>query len=107
MRKRRKGTGGANSCIRTTPSSVKGRRLAPRLLTTPSWKSQGMGKITVFSQDTCPYCKKAKKLLEIKGADFEEISLTIKPEWRQFMYLLTNGMLSLSLPTSLSLALIY
>lgn len=98
MRKRRKG--GANSASETTPSSVKG--LAPSTL---SWKSQGMGKITVYSQDTCPYCKKAKKLLEVKGADFEEISLTIKPEWRQFMYLLTNGMLSPSpsLPTSLSL----
>ena len=51
-----------------------------------------MGKITVFSLDTCPFCKKAKAVLRQKGVDFDEISVTAKPEWRQFMYLLTNGM---------------
>jgi glutaredoxin len=61
-----------------------------------------MGKIVIFSQDTCPYCKKAKELLQVKGAEFEDISLTVKPEWRQFMFLLTNGMLSLSLSHSLT-----
>ena len=50
-----------------------------------------MGKITVFALETCPYCKKAKALLKQKGADFEEISITAKPEWRQYMFLLTNG----------------
>ena len=50
-----------------------------------------MGKIVVFSLDTCPFCKKARALLKQKGADFDEISVTAKPEWRQFLYLLTNG----------------
>lgn len=50
-----------------------------------------MGKITVFALDTCPYCKKAKALLKQKGADFEEVSITAKPEWREYMYLLANG----------------
>ena len=53
--------------------------------------SIAMGKITVFSLDSCPYCKKAKELLRGKGAEFEEISLTKNPEWRQLLYLITNG----------------
>ena len=50
-----------------------------------------MGKITVFALETCPYCKKAKALLKQKGANFEEVSITAKPEWRQYMFLLANG----------------
>lgn len=49
-----------------------------------------MGKITVFT-DCSSDCTKAKDLLKQKGADFEEISLLAKPEWRHYMYLLTNG----------------
>ena len=45
----------------------------------------------MFSLDTSPDCKKAKAVLKQKGADFEEISITTKPEWRQYMYLLANG----------------
>ena len=66
---------------------------------------ESMGKIIIFSLDTCPYCKKVKELLQAKGAVFEEVSLTIKPEWRQFMFLLTNGKISLPLSLSLSLSL--
>ena len=50
-----------------------------------------MGKITVFSLDTCPFCKKAKELLASKGVSFDVISLTQQPEWRPLMYLLTKG----------------
>lgn len=50
-----------------------------------------MGKITVFTVDSCPYCERAKDLLTSKGADFQEISLTSMPEWRHFMFLLANG----------------
>ena len=49
-----------------------------------------MGKITVFA-DCSSDCKKAKDLLKQKGANFEEISIIAKPEWREYMYLLTNG----------------
>lgn len=50
-----------------------------------------MGKITVFTLDDCPFCKKAKELLKSKGVEFDVISLTQVPAWRPLMYLLTNG----------------
>ncbi len=35
-----------------------------------------MAKIEIYTKDYCPYCVKAKKLLEIKGQDFDEIDIT-------------------------------
>jgi glutaredoxin 3 len=35
-----------------------------------------MPKITVYSKDVCPYCVRAKTLLQRKGAAFEEIKIT-------------------------------
>ncbi len=55
-----------------------------------------MGKVTVFSLDTCPHCKRAKELLTKKGVEFQEISLTKNPEWRARMFLLANGNFSTS-----------
>ena len=52
-----------------------------------------MGKITVFSVDTCHHCQRVKELLVLNGATFTEISLTSKPEWRHYLFLLSNGML--------------
>jgi len=37
-----------------------------------------MAKVVVYSADYCPYCKRAKALLQYKGVEFEEI--VIKPE---------------------------
>lgn len=50
-----------------------------------------MGRIVVFSLDGCPFCIKAKDLLTLKNVSFENISLTEKPEWRNLLFLLTNG----------------
>lgn len=50
-----------------------------------------MGKIVVFSLDGCPFCVKAKDLLSLKNVEFENISLTEKPEWRSMLFLLTSG----------------
>ena len=35
-----------------------------------------MPKITIYSKDICPYCVRAKALLQRKGASFEEIKIT-------------------------------
>lgn len=32
-----------------------------------------MAKVTIYSKTYCPFCVRAKSLLESKGADFEEI----------------------------------
>ena len=50
-----------------------------------------MGKIIVFIVDDCPFCRKAKDLLTLKNVKYESISLTEKPEWRNQLFLLTNG----------------
>jgi glutaredoxin 3 len=35
-----------------------------------------MPKIIIYSKEVCPYCVKAKALLQRKGATFEEIKIT-------------------------------
>eukprot|EP00040_Diaphanoeca_grandis_P009777 m.50107 g.50107 ORF g.50107 m.50107 type:complete len:501 (+) comp21213_c0_seq1:199-1701(+) len=49
-----------------------------------------MGKITVFSLQTCPHCKRAKQLLTDEGWSFTEISLTDYPEKRADMLKLAD-----------------
>ena len=36
-----------------------------------------MAKIEVFTKVFCPYCSRAKALLDSKGADYQEIDLTM------------------------------
>lgn len=39
-----------------------------------------MAKITIYTTDYCPYCSRAKSLLQTKNLPFEEINLEHKPE---------------------------
>ena len=41
--------------------------------------------LTVYSKNHCPYCDKAKYLLEQKGIQFEEIKIDETPEAREFV----------------------
>lgn len=41
--------------------------------------------IVVYSSDWCPYCMRAKALLEGKGVDFTEIKVDGKPQVRAEM----------------------
>lgn len=36
-----------------------------------------MAKVTVYSSMWCPYCTRAKKLLDSKGANYEDIDVTM------------------------------
>ena len=54
-----------------------------------------MGKVTVFSLDGCPQCTRAKKLLDDKGVQYDCISLSLHPEWKNLLFVLTNGRTSL------------
>jgi glutaredoxin 3 len=40
------------------------------------------GKVTVYTTDPCGFCRQAKALLENRGVDYEEISLTKDPDGR-------------------------
>jgi glutaredoxin 3 len=41
-----------------------------------------MARVEIYSSLLCPYCYRAKKLLDAKGVDYEEIDLMLKP-WRR------------------------
>jgi glutaredoxin 3 len=41
--------------------------------------------VTVYSTQFCPYCVRAKQLLDAKGAEYEEIRVDQNPELRQVM----------------------
>ena len=40
-------------------------------------------KITIYTTNTCAYCKMVKKFLTIKGQKYEEVNLDEHPEKRQ------------------------
>ncbi len=40
-----------------------------------------MPEITVYTSTTCPYCVKAKQLLDKKGARYKEINIQTNPEF--------------------------
>jgi glutaredoxin 3 len=44
-----------------------------------------MQPVVVYSSDYCPYCMRAKQLLQHKGVDFTEIRVDGKPELRAEM----------------------
>ncbi len=41
-----------------------------------------MARVEIYSSLLCPYCYRAKKLLDARGVDSEEIDLMLKP-WRR------------------------
>ncbi|MGI9477674.1 MAG: glutaredoxin 3 [Hyphomicrobiaceae bacterium] len=50
-----------------------------------------MAKITIYTSMWCPYCSMAKRLLQGKGADFEEIDVTMNAAKRSHMTELAGG----------------
>ena len=44
-----------------------------------------MARVEIYSTMFCPFCYRAKKLLESKGADYEELDVTMKPGRRREM----------------------
>lgn len=41
--------------------------------------------VTMYSTQFCPYCTRAKKLLQTKGVDFTEVRVDSDPKQRQLM----------------------
>ena len=50
-----------------------------------------MAKIEIYTKAFCPYCTRAKRLLESKGAAFEEFDITTGGERRAEMLQRANG----------------
>ncbi len=53
-----------------------------------------MPNVTMYSTSTCPYCFRAKALLQNKGIEFEEIIVDGNFELRQIMANKSNGISS-------------
>lgn len=50
-----------------------------------------MQNVVIYTKDYCPYCKRAKMLLEQKGVQFEEFDLVQQPDLRSQMIEKANG----------------
>jgi glutaredoxin 3 len=50
------------------------------------------GKVTVYTTDPCGFCRQAKALLESRGVDYEEVSLTKDPDGRASLVQRTGQM---------------
>ncbi len=44
-----------------------------------------MARVEIYSTMFCPFCYRAKQLLEAKGADYEELDVTMQPGRRREM----------------------
>jgi glutaredoxin 3 len=50
-----------------------------------------VAKVEVYTTTYCPFCHRAKALLQSKGVPFDEIDVTDDPELRQKMVELAGG----------------
>lgn len=50
-----------------------------------------MQNVVIYTKDYCPYCKRAKMLLDQKGVEYTEYDLIQKPELREQMIARANG----------------
>ena len=50
------------------------------------------GKVTVYTTEPCGFCRQAKALLESRGVDYNEVSLTKDPDGRAALVQRTGQM---------------
>lgn len=50
-----------------------------------------MAQVTIYTKDYCPFCHRAKALLESKGVAFTEYDIAQQPELRDEMIAKANG----------------
>ena len=53
-----------------------------------------MQKVMIYLTGLCPFCWRAKRLLDIKGVDYEEIDIMVDPERRVEMVRRAGGLTS-------------
>ena len=53
-----------------------------------------MQKVMIYLTGLCPFCWRAKRLLDIKGVDYEEIDITADPERLSEMVRRAGGLTS-------------
>ncbi|QCZ94773.1 glutaredoxin 3 [Salinimonas iocasae] len=50
-----------------------------------------MSKVEIYTKGYCPFCHRAKALLEQKGVSYTEIEIDVQPERRDEMITRANG----------------
>jgi glutaredoxin 3 len=50
-----------------------------------------MARVEIYTKAFCPYCWQAKRLLDQKGADYEEVDITLGGARRDEMLARANG----------------
>lgn len=50
-----------------------------------------MNKVEIYTKGHCPYCHRAKALLQQKGVSFDEYKIDVQPELRAAMIQRANG----------------
>jgi glutaredoxin 3 len=50
-----------------------------------------MARVEIYTKFLCPYCARAKRLLDAKGVDFEETDITMGGPGREEMLGRSNG----------------
>lgn len=50
-----------------------------------------MAQVTIYTTMMCPYCARAKNLLEEKGVAYEEIDVSFHPDKREEMTVKSSG----------------
>ncbi|WP_224365158.1 glutaredoxin 3 [Hyalangium versicolor] len=50
-----------------------------------------MNPVKIYTKATCPYCIRAKQLLDMKGVSYEEIRIDAEPARRSEMIAAANG----------------
>lgn len=50
-----------------------------------------MSAVTIYSTNVCPYCVRAKKLLDKKGAAYTDVNIQQDPDKREEMLSRTGG----------------
>jgi glutaredoxin 3 len=50
-----------------------------------------MARVEIYTKFMCPYCARAKKLLEAKGVDYEETEISMDAGKREEMIQRANG----------------
>ena len=50
-----------------------------------------MGTVEIYTKPTCGFCHMAKRLLNAKGVNFQEINISAQPEKRPEMIQRANG----------------
>lgn len=48
-------------------------------------RSSPLPQITIYTKSTCPYCQRAKQLLDAKNVAYDEIEIMQHPEQRAMM----------------------